>query len=159
MLIQSLHDPPTYGHPGISRTMDFVEQSYWWPGLHRDVADYVQGCGECQCHKVNNCPTRAPLQPIHPTMDVQPFEVVAMVPSWCASYHAAKQSWWRQLLNCFWTLFSSITVSLTRSLVTKTLDSHPSSPRNYVMCWGSNRTYLLHTTPGLMDSPSETING
>lgn len=24
-LIQSLHDPPTYGHPGISRTVDFVE--------------------------------------------------------------------------------------------------------------------------------------
>ena len=47
-IIKSLHDLPAYGHPGISCTVDFVERSYWWPGLQRDVAEYVQGCGECQ---------------------------------------------------------------------------------------------------------------
>jgi hypothetical protein len=40
-LIRMLHDPPAYGHPGISRTNDFVEQRYWWPNLRRDIADYV----------------------------------------------------------------------------------------------------------------------
>ena len=53
-IIKSLHDVPAYGHPGIARTVDFVERSYWWPGLQRDVAEYVRGCGECQRHKVNN---------------------------------------------------------------------------------------------------------
>jgi hypothetical protein len=32
-LIGALHDPPAYGHPGISRTNDFVERCYWWPNL------------------------------------------------------------------------------------------------------------------------------
>ena len=53
-IIRSLHNPPTYGHLGIARTVEFVERSYWWPGLRRDVAEYVWGCGECQRHKVNN---------------------------------------------------------------------------------------------------------
>ena len=77
-IIRSLHDPPTYGHPGITRTIDFVERSYWWPGLRRDVAEYVRGCGECQRHKVNNRPTKAPLQPIYPRENTNPFEVVAL---------------------------------------------------------------------------------
>ena len=77
-IIQSLHDPPAYGHPGIARTVDFVERSYWWPGLRRDVAEYVRGCGECQRHKVNNRPTKAPLQPIYPQDNATPFEVVAL---------------------------------------------------------------------------------
>ena len=58
--------------------MDFVERSYWWPGLRRDVAEYVRGCGECQRHKVNNRPTKAPLQPIFPPNDTTPFGVVAL---------------------------------------------------------------------------------
>ena len=77
-IIQSLHDPPAYGHPGISRTVELVERSYWWPGLRRDVAEYVRGCGECQRHKVNNRPTKAPLQPIYPRKNATPFEVVAL---------------------------------------------------------------------------------
>ena len=78
VIIKSLHDTPAYGHPGITRTIDFVERSYWWPGLRRDVAEYVRGCGECQRHKVNNRPTKAPLQPIYPHKNATPFEVVAL---------------------------------------------------------------------------------
>ena len=77
-LIKSLHDLPAYGHPGISRTIDFIERSYWWPGLRCDVAEYVRGCGECQRHKVNNRPTKAPLQPIFPPDDATPFGVVVL---------------------------------------------------------------------------------
>jgi hypothetical protein len=77
-LISTLHDPPAYGHPGISRTTDFVERRYWWPNLRKDVVDYVRGCGDCQRHKVNNRPTRAPLQPIYPSPEAKPFEVIAV---------------------------------------------------------------------------------
>jgi hypothetical protein len=77
-LIGALHDPPVYGHPGISRTKDFVERRYWWPNLRRDVADYVRGCGDCQRHKVNNVPTKAPLQPIYPSPEAKPFEVITV---------------------------------------------------------------------------------
>ena len=44
----------------------------------KHVTKYVQGCAECQRHKVNNRPTRAPLVPITPMTDAKPFEVIAL---------------------------------------------------------------------------------
>ena len=43
-----------------------------------DIMDYVKGCAECQRHKVNNRPTKAPLQPIYPRAEAMPFETVAL---------------------------------------------------------------------------------
>ena len=56
-IIRSRHDPPIYGHLGISKTMQLVERDYWWPKMKLDIIDYVKGCAECQRHKVNNQPT------------------------------------------------------------------------------------------------------
>ena len=44
-LIQSHHDPPGYGHPGINRTIHMLERYYWWPGLQKEVADYCMSRG------------------------------------------------------------------------------------------------------------------
>ena len=65
-IVKVHHDPPVYGHPGISKTTQIVERTHWWPRMKLDVMDYVKGCAECQHHKVNNRPTKAPLQPIYP---------------------------------------------------------------------------------------------
>ena len=43
-----------------------------------DIMDYVKGCAECQRHKVNNRPTRAPINPIYPKAEAMPFETVAI---------------------------------------------------------------------------------
>jgi hypothetical protein len=40
--------------------------------------EYVKGCAECQRHKVNNRPTKAPLQPIYPKPEAMPFKTVAL---------------------------------------------------------------------------------
>jgi hypothetical protein len=40
--------------------------------------EYVKGCAECQRHKVNNRPTKAPLQPIYPKPEAMLFETVAL---------------------------------------------------------------------------------
>ena len=77
-LIKSHHDPPVYGHPGINRTIRLLERYYWWPQLQKDTADYVQGCAECQRHKVNTRPMRAPLSPIYPKPEALPFETIAL---------------------------------------------------------------------------------
>ena len=77
-ILGNFHDPPVYGHPGISRTIDLVERHYWWPGLRRDALQYVKGCAECQRRKVNTRPTKAPLQPIFPKPEAAPFEVIAV---------------------------------------------------------------------------------
>jgi hypothetical protein len=46
--------------------------------LAEDVTEYICGCGDCQRHKVNNQPTKVPLQPIYPLPEAKPFEVIAM---------------------------------------------------------------------------------
>jgi hypothetical protein len=63
-LIQSHHDSPVHGHPGISKTIQLTERLYWWPKMRIDITEYVKGCAKCQRHKVNTRPTKAPLQPI-----------------------------------------------------------------------------------------------
>jgi hypothetical protein len=77
-IIRAHHDPPVHGHPGINRTIQIVERNYWWPQLRQDVKDYVQGCADCQRHKVNNRPTKAPLRPIYPKPEAMPFETIAL---------------------------------------------------------------------------------
>ena len=47
-IIKSQHDPPVYGHPGISKTTQLVEQDYLWPCMKLNIADYIKGCTKCQ---------------------------------------------------------------------------------------------------------------
>ncbi len=75
-IVEAHHTSPVYGHPGIKRTAQLVGRQYWWPQLIRDVMDYVKGCAECQRHKVNTRPTKAPLQPIFPTPEAMPFATI-----------------------------------------------------------------------------------
>jgi hypothetical protein len=77
-VIATHHDAPVHGHPGIARTIQLVERDSWWPGLCREVTDYVKGCTECQRHKVNNRPTKAALEPIWAKPEAMPFETVAI---------------------------------------------------------------------------------
>jgi hypothetical protein len=77
-IIQSHHDSPVHGHPGISKTIQLTEQLYWWPRMRVDIMEYVKGCADCQRHKVNTRPTKAPLQPIYPKAETTPFETVAL---------------------------------------------------------------------------------
>ena len=77
-IIKSCHKPPVYRHPRISKTIQLVKHNYWWPCMKLDITDYVKGCADCQCHKVNNWPTKALLQPIYPKPKAMPFETVAI---------------------------------------------------------------------------------
>ncbi len=77
-IIEAHHKSPVYGHPGIKRTAQLVARQHWWPQITKDVMDYVKGCAECQRHKVNTRPTRAPLQPIFPTPEAMPFATIAL---------------------------------------------------------------------------------
>jgi hypothetical protein len=43
-----------------------------------DITEYVKGCADCQRHKVNTRPTKAPLQTIYPKAETSPFETVAL---------------------------------------------------------------------------------
>ena len=50
------HDDPTAGHYGQKKTLELVRRKYYWPAMHKDVAEYVQTCDLCQrakavCHR------------------------------------------------------------------------------------------------------------
>ncbi|XP_057708757.1 uncharacterized protein tanc1b isoform X4 [Corythoichthys intestinalis] len=34
-------------HPGVSRTFFLLSQKFWWPGMRKDVMDYVSACSVC----------------------------------------------------------------------------------------------------------------
>src|SRR5258708_25689439 len=46
--------------------------------MHKEIMEVVQGCAECQRHKINNRPMKAPLQPIYPKPEVLPFDTIAL---------------------------------------------------------------------------------
>ena len=47
-LIQENHDIPTAGHPGRSKTLELLMRQYHWPGMHKEVGQYVRNCHICQ---------------------------------------------------------------------------------------------------------------
>ena len=72
------HDSTTAGHPGIAKTLQLLQQYYWWPNQKHYVTEYIKGCATCQMTKVNTCPTHPPLFPITPAENARPFETIAM---------------------------------------------------------------------------------
>ena len=59
------HDLPLSGHLGINKTLDRVQRHFYWPGIRKSVASYVNTCHTCQViGKPNQKIPKAPLRPI-----------------------------------------------------------------------------------------------
>ena len=58
------HDTPFAGHVDRDCTVHLVLQTYWWPGLERDVRQYVSTCDHCQRNKASNEKPAGLLQPL-----------------------------------------------------------------------------------------------
>ena len=69
------HAPVYIAHPGAKRTHDLIALHYWWPGMRKDIEDYVRSCDSCQ-RKKEDREFVAPLGSVQePTTS---FEVTAM---------------------------------------------------------------------------------
>ncbi len=77
-VIQSFHNPPSMGHPGIANTYALTQRDYWWPNMKKDVEEYVKGSALCQANKINTHHQKPHLVPITTNTDAEPFEVIAM---------------------------------------------------------------------------------
>ena len=42
------NDMPIAGHGGQWKTVELVTRNYWWPGIMKEVKQYVEGCKQCQ---------------------------------------------------------------------------------------------------------------
>jgi len=50
-VIRLHHDMPVGGHGGQWKTAELVTRNFWWPGVTREVKQYMEGCDVCQRNK------------------------------------------------------------------------------------------------------------
>jgi hypothetical protein len=50
-ILREIHDAKTSTHLGVTKTLNKIRQSYYWPGLQSDVRSYVSGCDVCARRK------------------------------------------------------------------------------------------------------------
>jgi len=46
-VVYRTHSSGPGGHPGRVKTLDLVTRTYWWPGMSKDVAMFVNACALC----------------------------------------------------------------------------------------------------------------
>ena len=47
-VVAATHTGVMAGHPGVKRTVMNVKKVFWWPGIEKDVAQWVKSCLTCQ---------------------------------------------------------------------------------------------------------------
>jgi len=47
-IIRLHHNTPMGGHGGQWKTAEIVTRNFWWPGVMREVKQYIDGCDACQ---------------------------------------------------------------------------------------------------------------
>ncbi len=46
-ILQAHHDHKLRGHPGVRKTLQLIQRTFYWPRLRRDVNHYVRACHAC----------------------------------------------------------------------------------------------------------------
>lgn len=75
-VLKMAHEGLMSGHQGITRTIDRVLGSFYWPGVQEDIKRYVRSCDTCQRMYPKSKVGKAPLGKM-PLIDT-PFERVAV---------------------------------------------------------------------------------
>jgi hypothetical protein len=53
-IMDELHKRPYIGHPGYQKMITTTRKQFYWPGLKKDIANYLAKCLECQQVKVEH---------------------------------------------------------------------------------------------------------
>ena len=74
-ILRIAHDLPYAGHMGVTKTYRRILPYFYWPGLHRDVANYCRTCHTCQLIGKPN--QKVPVAPLHPIPSfAEPFSEI-----------------------------------------------------------------------------------
>jgi len=71
-VVQSYHDD--YAHPGAEKTIELLQQFYWFPYMRKYVKNFVRRCLPCLYNKSTTGTTREPMQPIQKIPE--PFDIL-----------------------------------------------------------------------------------
>ena len=47
-ILKEIHNVTYVGHPGYQKTVAVVKSHYFWPGMEREIAEYITRCMEFQ---------------------------------------------------------------------------------------------------------------
>jgi hypothetical protein len=75
-LLQQHHDVLAAGHPGRSKTLEYLCRNYTWPKMPTDVDHYTHNCHTCQCTKPSRHAPFGVLRPL-PILD-RPWQDISM---------------------------------------------------------------------------------
>jgi hypothetical protein len=68
-ILKEMHNVTYAGHPGYQKTVEVVKSHYFWPGMKKEIVEYIAKCMECQ---------RVMAEHRHPTGLLQPLPI----PEW-----------------------------------------------------------------------------
>lgn len=74
-VLELAHSIPMGGHLGKKKTTSRIQQRFYWPTIHRDVADFCRSCEVCQKFRRQQ-KTKAPMMPL--PVIAEPFQRIAM---------------------------------------------------------------------------------
>ena len=60
-VLHALHDSPSAGHLGVSKTLENVRRRFYWHGMREDLENHIRRCGPCA--EVND-PSKLPKAPL-----------------------------------------------------------------------------------------------
>ena len=75
LLLSEAHDTIFGGHFGIEKTLEKIKRYWFWPGMAKDVEEYIKTCAVCQMTKHSTQRSPGLLQPIK---SKYPWHVVTM---------------------------------------------------------------------------------
>jgi len=61
-ILKEMHECPIGGHQGVQRTYDTLKRYVTWPGMFKDVEEYIINCKICQKNKFTGPSTKAAFQ-------------------------------------------------------------------------------------------------
>jgi len=81
-LFELTHSGPTAGHLGADRTFKQLRESYVWPGMRRDIADWYRQCPQCAMSKGSPLRPHGILQNISvgAAMDLVTIDILSGLP-------------------------------------------------------------------------------
>lgn len=71
-VLKQAHDSCTSAHAGMHKTIEKIRRHLFWPGLAKDVREYVRSCDKCKENKAPNYTLRPPMGAHNPTC--RPFQ-------------------------------------------------------------------------------------
>ena len=64
MILYETHNVPYAGHPGYQKTVAVIKSHYFWPGMKKEIAEYIARCMEFQKVKAEHRHPSGLLQPL-----------------------------------------------------------------------------------------------